>query len=145
MSSDETTRNPLGDLPSAEFRARLHEVADWIADYRETIGTRRISPDEPPGAIASRLPASAPSAPDSLDAILEDFERIIVPGLVHWGHPSFFGYFGSTTTAPGILGEMICAALNVSAMTWRTSPAATELETVVPGWLRQMLGLPENQ
>jgi len=131
----------LGDVSSAEFRDQLHQVADWIADYRERIEQRAISPHDAPGAIAAALPATAPCAPESFKTILEDLDRIIVPGLVHWGHPSFFGYFGSTTTAPGILGEMICAALNVSAMTWRTSPAATELEGVVLDWLRQMLQL----
>jgi len=73
-----------------------------------------------------------------------DFERLILPDLVHWGHPAFLGYFGSTTTSPGIIGEMIAATLNVSTMTWRTSPAATELETVVLQWLRTMLHLPDD-
>jgi aromatic-L-amino-acid decarboxylase len=144
MSNDEDAHHPLGDTDPAEFRARLHQVADWIADYRETIGSRRISPTARPGAIAEALPASAPAQPEPLAEILKDLDRIIVPGLVHWGHPSFFGYFGSTTTAPGILGEMIAAALNVSAMTWRTSPAATELESVVVEWLRKMLHLSEH-
>lgn len=133
----------LGDLDTDAFRARLHELADWIAAYRDGVATRRISPQDPPGAVAQALPASAPLHGESLDAILRDLDRVVMPGIVHWGHPSFFGYFGSTTTAPGILGEMIAAALNVSAMTWRTSPAATELESVVLGWLRQMLCLPE--
>jgi aromatic-L-amino-acid decarboxylase len=144
MSNDEPACPTLGDVSAAEFRARLHEIADWIADYRETIATRRISPQERPGAIAAALPASAPAHPEALDAILRDLDRVIVPGLVHWGHPAFFGYFGSTTTAPGILGEMIAGALNVSAMTWRTSPAATELESVVLEWLRQMLRLSDR-
>jgi aromatic-L-amino-acid decarboxylase len=144
MSRGEAGLPALGDLPADQFRSRLHEVADWIADYREHIGARRISPQGEPGAIAAALPPSAPASPEPLDQILADIDALIVPGLVHWGHPSFFGYFASTTTAPGILGEMIAATLNVSAMTWRTSPAATELETVVLGWLRQMLGLPEQ-
>jgi aromatic-L-amino-acid decarboxylase len=144
MSNDDPAQPALGDVDSAEFRAQLHNIADWIADYREGIGARRISPQDAPGAIAAALPRSAPAQPESFDAILEDFERVIVPGLVHWGHPAFFGYFGTTTTAPGILGEMIAAALNVSAMTWRTSPAATELESVVVDWLRQMLHLADT-
>jgi aromatic-L-amino-acid decarboxylase len=132
----------LGDVPGDEFRAALHRAADWIADYRETIESRRIIPSIAPGDIASTLPAQAPEAPVPLAAILDDLDRLIMPGIVHWGHPAFLGYFGSTTTAPGILGEMIAAALNVSAMTWRTSPAATELETVVLDWMRTMMGLP---
>ncbi len=133
-----------GDLPDQDFRKHLHEVADWIADYRENIAQRRISPTANPGSIAAQLPSTPPESGEKMDAILADFERLILPGVVHWGHPQFMGYFGSTTTAPGILAEMLSAALNVNAMTWRTSPAATELETVVLDWLRQWLGLPNE-
>jgi aromatic-L-amino-acid/L-tryptophan decarboxylase len=134
----------LGDLPAAEFRQHLHAVADWIADYREKIAEHRISPTEKPGAIIKAVPAAAPEKAEPLAGILADVDRIIVPGIVHWAHPQFVGYFGCTTTAPGVLAEMIAAALNVNAMTWRTSPVATELETVMLGWLRQWLGLPEE-
>src|SRR5205807_2211438 len=85
-----------------------------------------------------------PEESESFEKILTDIDRVIVPGLVHWGHPLFMGYFGWTTTAPGILGEIITAPLNVNAMTWLTSPAATELETLVIDWLRQWLHLPEE-
>jgi aromatic-L-amino-acid decarboxylase len=132
----------LGDLPEAEFRRLLHEAADWIADYRATIETRRVVPEHQPNAVADQLPDAPPEVAQPMDEILRDFDRIIMPGIVHWGHPSFLGYFATTTNAPGILGEMIAAALNVSAMTWQTSPAATELEFVVLDWIRQMLGLP---
>ena len=131
----------LGDMPSEEFRTALHCVADWIADYREGIEDLKISPDIAPGEIAAHLPEAPPDEPVPFKDIFRDFQEIILPGIVHWGHPAFLGYFGSTTTAPGIMGEMLVAALNVSAMTWRTSPAATELETLVLDWLRQMLGL----
>jgi aromatic-L-amino-acid decarboxylase len=134
----------LGDMPAEDFRAALHQVADWVADYRRDIESLKISPDAMPGRIAARLQQTPPDDPASLEDIFRDFQEIIMPGLVHWGHPSFLGYFGSTTTAPGILGEMLMAALNVSAMTWRTSPAATELEMLVLDWLRQMLGLSEH-
>jgi aromatic-L-amino-acid decarboxylase len=134
-------RADLGDLPPDEFRAALHRAADWIADYRASIDERRISPAVAPGDIIASLPAAPPEEPASFDEIFRDFQQLIVPNLVHWGHPAFLGYFGSTTTAPGILGEMLAAALNVSAMTWRTSPAATELEALTLDWLRQMLCL----
>jgi aromatic-L-amino-acid/L-tryptophan decarboxylase len=134
---------PHSDIPAEEFRSYLHQVADWVADYREHIAERRISPVIEPGQIIASLPSSPPEQAEQLRVILEDLDRLIMPGMVHWGHPSFLGYFGSTTNAPGILAEMIAAALNVSAMTWRTSPAATELETLVLEWLRQMLSLPE--
>jgi aromatic-L-amino-acid decarboxylase len=133
-----------GDLPPDVFRQHLHKVADWIADYRENIAKQRISPTAKPGAITAALPATAPETGEPLAEIFADVDRHIVPGVVHWAHPQFMGYFGCTTTAPGILAEMIAAALNVNAMTWRTSPVATELETVVLGWLRQWLGLSEE-
>ncbi|MEY2484048.1 MAG: aromatic-L-amino-acid/L-tryptophan decarboxylase, partial [Verrucomicrobiota bacterium] len=134
----------LGDIPPDIFRKHLHEVADWIADYRENIARQRISPAAKPGAIISALPSAPPENGEPLEQIFADIDRLIVPGIVHWAHPQFMGYFGSTTTAPGILAEMIVAALNVNAMTWRTSPVATELETVVLDWLRQWLDLPDD-
>jgi aromatic-L-amino-acid decarboxylase len=134
----------LGDIPPDIFRKHLHEVADWIADYRENIARQRISPTAKPGAIISALPSTPPENGEPLEQIFADIDRLIVPGIVHWAHPQFMGYFGSTTTAPGILAEMIVAALNVNAMTWRTSPVATELETVVLDWLRQWLDLPDD-
>ena len=133
-----------GDIPPDVFRKYLHEVADWIADYRENIAKLRISPAAKPGAIVSALPSSAPETGEPLEQIFADIERLILPGVMHWAHPQFMGYFGATTTAPGILAEMITAALNINAMTWRTSPVATELETVVLDWLRQWLGLPDD-
>lgn len=137
-------RQPLGDVPPSEFRRQLHELADWIADYREHIGERRISPNVEPGAILAQLDKAPPGTGASLDDIFADIYRVIVPGVAHWAHPQFMSYFGCTTTSPGILAEMITGALNVNAMTWRTSPAATELETLVLDWLRQWLGLPNE-
>src|SRR5438128_357820 len=137
-------RQPLGDVPAEEFRKQLHELAEWIADYREHIEERRISPNDEPGAILAQLNATAPETAAPLNEIFADMERVIVPGVAHWAHPQFMSYFGCTTTSPGILAEMITGALNVNAMTWRTSPAATELETLVLDWLRQWLRLPND-
>ena len=117
-------------------------MADWIADYRESIAERRIVPAVMPGDVTSGLSASLPDAPAPMASILHDFDDVVMPGIVHWGHPAFLGYFGSTSNGPALLGEMAAAALNVSAMTWRTSPAATELETVVLRWIRELVGLP---
>jgi aromatic-L-amino-acid decarboxylase len=139
-----TNQQSLGDTPPAEFRKQLHELADWIADFRENIETLRVAPNDKPGAIREQLPKHAPEEGESFERILSDMDRIIVPGMVHWSHPMFLGYFGWTATAPGILGEILSAPLNVNAMTWRTCPAATELETVVIDWLRQWMGLPKE-
>jgi len=140
-SNDAQAWPQLGDMPPDEFRKLLHRIADWVADYREGIEDLRISPDVIPGDIKARLPQAPPDAAVPFNDIFQDFEKLILPGIVHWGHPAFFGYFGSTTTSAGIIGEMLMGALNVSTMTWRTSPAATELETLVLDWLRQLLGL----
>ena len=144
MSGMTNSLGELGDVPSDLFRRQLHEVADWIADYRETIAERPISPNAEAGAIVRTLPERAPERGESFAEIWRDFDQLILPGILQWSHPQFMGYFGSTTTAPGILAEMIAAALNVNAMTWRTSPAATELEIVVLDWLRQWLRLPSE-
>src|SRR5437762_11899431 len=134
----------LGDISPELFCEQLHRLADWIANYRENIGERRISPNDEPGAILAQLDAAAPERAASLDEIFGDVEPVIVPGVAHWAHPQFMSYFGCTTTSPGILAEMITGALNVNAMTWRTSPAATEPETLVLDWLRQWLALPNE-
>src|ERR1044071_69069 len=136
------TMSDLGDIPADVFRKHLHEIADWIADYREHIAERPIAPNAKPGAVVAQLEAAPPEIAVPLDTIFAEINRVIVPGVAHWAHPMFMSYFGCTTTSPGILAEMITAALNVNAMTWRTSPAATELETLVLDWLRQWLGLP---
>lgn len=136
--------DPLGDIDPVDFRRHLHEVADWIADYRENIGNLRISPTAPPGAIRAQLPNVAPEHGEPVADILADIDRVIMPGVMHWAHPQFVGYFGATTSGPGILAEMIAGALNINAMTWRTSPVATELETHVLEWLQQWLGLSDQ-
>ncbi len=135
---------PLGDFTDEELREQLHRVAEWMADYRGTIEQRAIVPAVKPGEIAQRFAQVAPRNGASMDELLGELDTLIMPGIVHWGHPAFLGYFGSTSNGPALLGEMIAAALNVSAMTWRTSPAATELEGVVLAWVRDMIGLPST-
>lgn len=139
-----TVAGGLGDISPEEFRKHLHEVADWIANYREQIAERRISPNVKPGEVLAQMDTKPPESGTSLDEIFGEIDRVIVPGVAHWAHPQFMSYFGCTTTSPGVLAEMITGALNVNAMTWRTAPAATELETLVLDWLRQWLGLPDE-
>jgi aromatic-L-amino-acid decarboxylase len=134
----------LGDTSPEEFRKQLHELADWIADFRENLGRLRVAPNDKPGAILAALPAAPPEEGEPFEKILGDVDQLIVPGMVHWSHPMFLGYFGWTTTAPAILGEIITAPLSVNAMTWRTCPAATELETLVVDWIRQWMQLPQE-
>lgn len=134
----------LGDTSIAEFRRELHELADWIADYREKIEERPLSTNVQPGGILSQLDRDSPEKGTPFEKIFAEIDRVIVPGVVHWDHPQFMSYFGCTTTNPGILAEMITGALNVNTMTWRTAPAGVELETLVLDWLRQWLTLPNE-
>src|SRR4029077_11992336 len=94
-----------------------------------------------PGDLKAQLPVSPPAHGEPMPDIIADVDRLIVPALTHWSHPSFFAYFATSTSAPGIFGELLCAAFDVKSMLWRTSPASTELEEVVLDWLRQMIGL----
>ncbi len=132
----------VGDLPPEEFRARAREAVDWMADYLAGVEDYPVLARVRPGDLRAALPASAPEGPEPVEEILADFERLVVPGITHWNHPSFHGYFAVTGSAPGILGEMLAATLNVNAMVWRSSPAGTELEEHVLQWIRELLGLP---
>jgi aromatic-L-amino-acid decarboxylase len=127
-----------------EFRRHGRETIDWIADYIATVERYPVQPGVRPGEIRTQLPAEPPEGPEPMERILEDFERVIVPGVTHRNHPGFFAYFAITGSAPGVLGELLSAALNVNGMLWKTSPAATELEEVTLDWLRRMLGLPDT-
>src|SRR6187200_950180 len=132
------------DMDPEAFRKEAHRIADWIADYFAAPERYPVLARVRPGDIRRALPSSAPEHGESFDAIFSDFERIIVPGLTHWNHPGFFAYFAITGSAPGVLAEFLSAALNVQAMLWRTSPAATELEQVTLGGLRKLIHLPDD-
>src|SRR5512141_2580757 len=140
LRKDETYSN-LGDMPAAEFRRHGHELIEWIANYFEHIEDLPVLAQVEPGGLKAHLPASPPEHGEPMEAILGDIDRLIVPALTHWSHPSFFAYFATSTSAPGIFGELLSAAFDVKSMLWRTSPASTELEEVTLDWLRQMLGL----
>ncbi|HWT03879.1 MAG TPA: pyridoxal-dependent decarboxylase [Pyrinomonadaceae bacterium] len=131
----------LGDMSAADFRRFGHEVIDRVADYLERVNHLPVLAQVEPNELASRLPQAPPASGEAMEEILADVDRLIVPALTHWNHPSFFAYFATSASAPGILGELFTAAFDVKAMLWRTSPAAIELEQVALDWLRQMMGL----
>jgi aromatic-L-amino-acid decarboxylase len=133
-----------GDMSAEDFRRFGHQTIDWISDYLAHIEERPVLAQVSPGDLIAQLPASAPEHGEAMEAILADVDRLIAPALTHWNHPSFFALFATSTSAPGIFGELLSAAFDVKAMLWRTSPAATELEEVATGWLRQMMGLDEG-
>jgi aromatic-L-amino-acid decarboxylase len=124
-----------------EFRRLGHQVVDWVADYRERAACLPVMSQVSPGAVKARLPASPPVAPEPFEAILGDLDSVILPGLSHWQHPSFFGYFPSNGELASVLGDYLSTGLGVLGLSWQSSPALTEVEEVATDWMRQMVGL----
>ena len=126
-----------------EFRKHGHAVVDWIADYRARVHERPVMAQTAPGDIKARMPASPPDQPEPFEALLADLDTIVAPGLSHWQHPAFFGYFPCNGTFASVLGDYVSTGLGVLGLAWQSSPALTEVEEVTTDWLRQMVGLSE--
>ncbi len=127
-----------------EFRRRGHEMVDWVADYLANVEQYPVTSEVAPGAIRAALPAAAPESPEPFEDVMTDLNEIIMPGITHWQSPNWFAYFPANSSGPSLLGEMAAAGLGVQGMLWSTSPAATELETVVVDWMVDLLGLPSS-
>lgn len=132
------------DMPTDEFREVGKKLIDWSADYLDNLESFDVLPKINPGDVKSKLPKAPPLQSESFEAIINDLDNIILPGITHWQHPKFMAYFASTASGPGILADLISSSFNVNGMIWRTSPALTELEQTVIIWYQQMLGIPEN-
>ncbi len=130
-------------MKTEEYKTSARRVGDWVADYVGGVERYPIAARTKPGEIAAQIPGAAPEAGEPMAAILRDFEDIILPGITHWQHPSFFGYFPANSSPPSVLAETLTAALGVISFNWDASPAATELEERMMEWLRQATGLPE--
>jgi aromatic-L-amino-acid/L-tryptophan decarboxylase len=126
-----------------EFRAFGHQLIDWIADYRARVEELPVRSRAEPGSVRAQLPAAPPAHAEPFEGIFHDLENIILPGLSHWQHPSFFGYFPGNVDLSSVLGDTLSTGLGVLGLSWISSPALTELEEVVTDWMRQMLGLSE--
>lgn len=126
------------------FRHWAHKAADWSADYLGSVAKRPVRAQVKPGDTLKQLPLSPPAAAESMEHIFADLDRIILPGMTHWQHPRFFAYFPANSSPPSVVAEYVTAAMAAQCMLWQTSPAATELETRMLDWLRQMIGLPEG-
>ncbi len=137
-----TSRLPVD---SEEFRRAAHAHADWIAGFFERVRDYPVLPSIRPGEFAAKLPRQAPEYGDSFEEIMRDFESVVFPALTLWNHPRFFAWFSVSSTPPSILADLLAAAVNVNAMLWKASPAATELEQVTLSWIRQWLGLQDSQ
>jgi aromatic-L-amino-acid decarboxylase len=127
-----------------EFRRYGHAVVDWIADYQSRVESFPVLSQVRPGEIRAALPEEPPKQGEAFEAIMNDVNRVILPGITHWQSPNFFAYFPSNASGPSILGDLLSSGLDVQGMLWSTSPACTELETHMMDWLVGMLGLPEK-
>jgi aromatic-L-amino-acid decarboxylase len=141
VGNDATLVHNRAVTPS-EFRRLGHSLVDWIADYRERISTLPVLARTAPNAVRSALPTTPPRDGGTLGSIADDLVRVVLPGITHWAHPHFYAYFPSNSSLASVLAELVTAGLGVQAMSWQTSPAATEIEEVMMDWLRQMLDLP---
>ena len=133
-----------GHMTPEQFRAHGHEVVDWVADHMGRVESLPVRSQVAPGDVRAALPASAPEQGEPIADVLADLDRIVVPGLTHWQHPGFFGYFPANTSGASVLGDLVSSALGVQGMSWVTSPACTELEQHVMDWFVELLGLPES-
>ena len=129
-------------MDANEFRANGHAVIELIADYLETIGSRPVTSDVRPGDVRAALPAHPPQDPEPFSAVLRDVSDIVVPGLTHWQHPDFYAFFPGNSSYPSILADLLTAGLGVQGMSWISSPACTEVETLMIDWMRELLALP---
>ncbi len=136
-----STDRPEWSAYVEDFRAAGHAAVDWIAEYLEHTRDYAVTPKVAPGALFDSQPRSAPDGGESFQSLMQEFDRAIIPAVVHWNHPAFFGYFACTGSTPAILGEMLAAALNTNGLHWKTSPAVAELEQVTLAWLAEWMGL----
>jgi aromatic-L-amino-acid/L-tryptophan decarboxylase len=133
-----------GEAPQVSFREDGFAAVDWAADYLDRVAELPVLAQVKPGELSARLPSAPPEVGESFANVLRDLDDLILPALTNWQHPRFFAYFAVTASEPGILAELIAATLNQVAITWRASPASTELELRTVDWVRQLLGLPDG-
>ncbi len=131
-------------MENDHFRQWAHQFADWIADYMLSVEQYPVMPDCRPNDIKNRLPSDPPVSGEPMVSLFSDFKEMIIPGIMHWQHPMFAGYFPASRSEPSVLAEILTAGLGAQCMTWMTSPAAEELEERVMEWLRGMIGLPSS-
>src|SRR3989339_1009809 len=133
-----------GDMPAEEFKKYGYELIDWATNYLENVDSFPVLPNVRPGDVKNKLPNHAPQSGEQIEKIIEDLDKIILPGITHWQHPNFMAYFNSSASGPGILAELISATFNVNSMLWKSAPASTELEETVLSWFREIINLPKE-
>ena len=128
-----------------EFRQKGHELVDWMADYFSNTEEFPVKSQVKPKDIINQIPLNPPEEGEQFENIFDDFNQIIMPGITHWQHPSYFAYFNANNSYPSVLAEMLTATLGTQCMIWQTSPAAAELEERVMEWTAKIIGLPDTQ
>ena len=140
----EADRADPQEAPEVDLRRDGAAALEWAASYLEHVGDLPVLPRVAPGDVRARLPESPPERAEPFSAVLRDLDDVLLPAITHWQSPRFFAYFSNTGSEPGILAELLIAALNNIGFLWRTSPALTELEELTMDWLAQLLGLPRG-
>ncbi|MFM8857654.1 MAG: pyridoxal-dependent decarboxylase [Actinomycetota bacterium] len=131
-------------MDANEFRSHAHDLVELIADYLENIEQLPVSADVAPGDVRHKLPEHPPREAEEFADVVRDVRDVVIPGLTHWQHPNFFAYFPGNTSYSGILADLLTAGLGVQGMSWVTSPACTEVETLMLDWMHELLGLPPS-
>ena len=135
----------IGDhMTGEEFRRLGHAYVDWVADYWERVGSLPVQSTVQPGDVLAALPSDPPANGSDLASVLQDLDDVVLPGITHWQHPSFFAFFPANTSGPGVLADIVSSGLGVNGMNWATSPACTEVEMAMLDWFVGLLGLPEH-
>lgn len=129
---------------SDEFRMYGREMIDYVADYLDNIRDRPVVSEVSPGYLKSLIPNNAPEHPETWKDILNDVERVIMPGVTHWHHPQFHAYYPTANSYPAILADILSDAIGCIGFSWIASPACTELEIAMMDWLGKMLNLPSE-
>ena len=131
-------------MKKSEYGRWSHAASDWSTSYLDRIDTYPVRAQTAPGDIADQIPESPPDAGESMEAIMDDFSRIVPQGMTHWQHPRFFAYFASNAAPAAMIAEQLAGSMAAQCMLWQTSPAATEIEVRMVDWLRQSVGLPDS-
>lgn len=135
---------PGDHMTPDEFRRLGHDIVDWVASYWERVGDLPVQSPVVPGEVFAALPTDPPASGEDLRAVLDDLDRVVLPGLTHWQHPSFFAFFPANTSGPAVLADLVSSGLGVNGMNWSTSPASTEVEMAMLDWFVDLLGLPDR-
>src|SRR5881397_271966 len=114
-------------MDTKDFRRHAHAFVDWMADYLAEVERYPVRAQVKPGEVAAKLPLTPPERGEPMETIFADFTSVVLPGITHWQHPSFFAYFPANSSPPSVLAEMLTATLGAQCMLWQTSPAASAI------------------